>query len=190
MWASKDTTRKCLRVAGAGEVSWGVGTRGLCLCAVACVASVGTGARPVHHVSRSGHPASLLGPGHPASGAPVDLSSCAPRDRTRRPGRVTSSAPPRTGPRARARPRAGPRLDRPRERAVIAIHRGSQTIELRGFNNTPQRDRVKSARALNANDRASRASLRQSFTFGIPVPLNVKTTAICALFLDSVTTQV
>jgi hypothetical protein len=75
-WTSKDTSRKCLRVAGAGEVrarSWGVGTRGLCLCAVACVASVGTGARPVHHVSRSGHP---------ASGAPVDLSSCAPRDRT------------------------------------------------------------------------------------------------------------
>lgn len=84
-WTSKDTTRKCLRVAGAGEVvgcwhTWAVPVRrGVCR-----VRGHGRASRPSRlEIRASGFTVGPgLGPGHPASGAPVDLSSCAPRDRT------------------------------------------------------------------------------------------------------------
>jgi len=136
---------------------------------VACVASVGTGARPVHHVSRSGHP---------ASGAPVDLSSCAPRDRTIA---LTSwSSRQRTYVRARRPPRGlglGPghgSRDRPRERAVIALASslgGHDTVELRFVNLT------RYAGTANAGFITRERAKRPQY-------------GICALFLDSVTTQV
>lgn len=72
-WTSKDTSRKCLRVAGAGEVvgcwhTWAVPVRrGVCR-----VRGHGRASRPSRlEIRASGFP-----------GAPVDLSSCAPRDRT------------------------------------------------------------------------------------------------------------
>ena len=80
-WTSKDTSRKCLRVAGAGEVvgcwhTWAVPVRrGVCR-----VRGHGRASRPSRlEIRASGF---TVGPGHPASGAPVDLSSCAPWDRT------------------------------------------------------------------------------------------------------------
>lgn len=126
-WTSKDTTRKCLSVAGAGEVvgcwhTWAVPVRrGVCR-----VRGHGRASRPSRlEIRASGFTVGPgLGPGHPASGAPVDLSSCAPRDRTIA---LTSwSSRQRTYVRARRPPRGlglgpGGRLSTVRANARLSL---------------------------------------------------------------------
>ena len=118
------------------------------------------------------------GPGHPASGAPVDLSSCAPRDRTIA---LTSwSSRQRTYVRARRPPRGlglgpGGRLSTVRANARLSLFAWgpthSNSVELRFINLTRYAQR-RNAGLLRVN------------------ALNDRNMEYGALFLDSVTTQV